>query len=63
MTSAAGEDLVSIRQRHGGQKTVKRCMKDITFVDWINHQLLARLPEDQREPSHPLPKPSKLIEP
>lgn len=53
--NAAEEDLENIKPRIGGQKIVKRCMRDTMFVGRTSHQFLARLPVDQREAPHHLP--------
>ena len=55
----AGEDLESTKQKLGGQKTVKRCMRSTMFVDQTKHQFLGKLPADQRELSHRLHKCNK----
>lgn len=53
--SAVGEDLGSTKQRLGGQRIVKRCTRGAMFVDQTNHQFLARLHADQKEPCPLLP--------
>lgn len=55
-TNAVEEDLENTKQRIGGQRIVKGCTKDTMFVGRTSHQFLARLPVDQREAFHHLPK-------
>ena len=52
--NAAEEGLENTKQRIGGQRIAKRCMKDTTFVGRTSRRFPARLAVDQREASHHL---------
>jgi hypothetical protein len=47
--SAVGEDLGSTRQKLGGRRIVKKCMRSTMLEVQTNHQLVARQLADQRE--------------
>jgi hypothetical protein len=47
--SAVGEDLGSTKQKLGGRRIVKKCMRSTMLKVQTNHQLLARQHVDQRE--------------
>ena len=56
ITSAVEGDSENIKQRLGGQRTVKKFMRGITCADPTRHQFLGRLPAGQKEMSHHLHK-------
>uniref|UniRef100_A0A7C9AV39 Uncharacterized protein n=1 Tax=Opuntia streptacantha TaxID=393608 RepID=A0A7C9AV39_OPUST len=51
--ASAEEDLGRIKQKAGGRRIVKGCMRSTMFVALTRHQILDKTREDQRAPFHP----------